>query len=198
MAMGIYVLDNLAEYTEEDLQRDLLRLPLWRRERALKYKHHTGQRDCTLSYLLLCEALEKEYGITAQPTFEIGEHGKPELKEFPHIHFNLSHCSNAIACAVADSPIGIDVESIERKVTSSLMKYTMNEEEQAQIDTEPIAFFRFWTQKEALVKLKGTGLQDHLHELLAPWNTEGIEIYTEHHADKGYVLSTAIEQDTRK
>lgn len=193
--MAVYILDNLAEYSEQDLERDLNLLPLWRREQALKYKFMAGKRDCTLSYLLLCQALQKEYGISVQPTFLIGQHGKPSLAEYPHIHFNLSHCAKAIACIIANRPVGIDVESTDRKITPSLMSYTMNEEEQRQIASEPAAFFRFWTQKEALVKLKGSGLQDHLHELLSSRNREGVEIYTKHHAEKGYMLSTAIEQE---
>lgn len=193
--MAIYILDNLAEYSEQDLERDLNLLPPWRKEQALKYKFTADKRNCTLSYLLLCQALQKEYGINTQPTFLIGQHGKPSLAEYPHIHFNLSHCTNAIACVISGSPVGIDVESTDRKITSSLMAYTMNDCEQREIALEPLAFFRFWTQKEALVKLKGTGLQDHLHELLTPRNTEGTELYTEYHADKGYVLSTATKQD---
>ena len=70
----------------------------------------------------------------------------------------------------------------------------MNKEEQRRIDAEMIQFFRFWTQKEALVKMKGTGLQDHLHELLSPENTEGVEIITEDYSHKGYVMSIAIQK----
>ena len=189
--MKLIVRDNLGGYLPEDLERDISQLPSWRGEQALKYRHFQGQRDCTISYLLLCQALEDEYGITDKPTFLIGEHGKPSLQEYPHIHFNLSHCANAIACAVGDIPIGIDVESTRRKVSDALMRHTMSPREQEEIAGDPIRFFRFWTQKEALVKLRGTGLQDHLHDLLLPQNTADIVFHTEGHADKGYVLSIA-------
>ena len=166
-------------------------LPTWRREQALRYRHFQGQRDCTLSYLLLCQALEEKYAITEKPAFVVGEHGKPSLLEYPYIHFNLSHCANAIACAMGDKPIGIDVESTGRKVSDALMRHTMSPREQEEITGDPIRFFRFWTQKEALVKLRGTGLQDNLHDLLLPQNTADIAFHTEEHADKGYVLSIA-------
>ena len=42
--------------------------------------------------------------------------------------------------------------------------------------------------------MKGTGLQDHLHELLSPENTEGVEIITEDYSHKGYVMSIAIQK----
>lgn len=189
--MKLIVRDNLDGYLPEDLGRDISQLPSWRREQALKYRHFQGQRDCTLSYLLLCQALEDEFGITGKPTFLIGEHGKPSLQEYPHIHFNLSHCANAIACAVGDKPIGIDVESTERKISDALIRHTMSPQEQEKIAGDPIRFFRFWTQKEALVKLRGTGLQDNLHDLLLPRNTADVVFHTEEHPDKGYVLSIA-------
>ena len=189
--MKLIVRDNLGGYLPEDLERDITQLPSWRREQALKYRHFQGQRDCTLSYLLLCQALEDEFGIADKPTFLIGEHGKPSLQEYPSIHFNMSHCADAIACAVGDKPIGIDVESTGRKISDALMRHTMSPREQEEIAGDPIRFFRFWTQKEALVKLRGTGLQDNLHDLLLPQNTADIVFHTEEHTDKGYVLSIA-------
>ena len=189
--MRLIVKENLDGYSQKDLERDMPLLPLWRREQAMKYRHFQGQRDCTLSYLLLCQALEEEYGITDKPTFLVGEHGKPSLQEHPGIHFNMSHCANAIACAMGNMPIGIDVESTERKISDALMRHTMSPQEQEEITGDPIRFFRFWTQKEALVKLRGTGLQDNLHDLLLPQNMPDVVFHTEEHPDKGYVLSIA-------
>lgn len=197
--MRLIVNDNLAQYTQEQLDKDMALLPTWRREQALRYRHFQGQKDCTLSYLLLCQALEEEYGITDKPAFLVGEHGKPSLQEHPGIHFNMSHCTNAIACAVDNMPIGIDVESTRRKISDALIRHTMSPQEQEEIAGDPIRFFRLWTQKEALVKLHGTGLQDNLHDLLLPQNTADIAFHTEEHADKGYVLSIAtLKQATLK
>lgn len=193
--MGIYVLDNLDGYTEKDLQRDMTLLPQWRRQKAQEYKHLAGKRDCTLSYLLLCQALEKEYGVTEQPSFIIGEHGKPALAEYPHIHFNLSHCSKAIACVVADVPVGIDTESTDRKISQALVNHTMSPDECKIIEKDSLHFFRLWTQKEAVVKLKGTGLQDSLHTILSPENLKGAKLTTEEHLEKGYILSIATKTD---
>lgn len=179
-------------YSEEQLATDLLRLPSWRREQALQYKFFAGRRDCCLSYLLLCQALQEQYGIQDKPSFVIGEHGKPSLREYPHVHFNLSHCSHAIACVVSSSPVGIDVESTDRRVSDALIRHTMSPEEQALIRQEPLHFFRLWTQKEALVKLCGTGLQDNLHHLLSPENLLGINLHSTDYLQHGFVLSVAI------
>ncbi len=36
--------------------------------------------------------------------------GKPYLKDYPSIHYNISHTKGAIVCAIASNPIGIDIE----------------------------------------------------------------------------------------
>ncbi len=194
MPMKFLIHDNLASYPSSALERDLERLPAWRREQAMRFAFPQGRRNCALAYLLLCRALEETYGITEQPTFLIGEHGKPTLAEYPHIHFNLSHCSTAVICAVADSPVGVDIESIGRKTSDAVVRYTMNEEEQERIARSPDnMFLRLWTMKEALVKLRGTGLQDGIPRLLLPENIRDITFTTEEHLDKGYVFSIAQE-----
>ena len=98
----------------------------------------------------------------------------------------------SIGCAVADRPVGIDVESTERKISDALIRHTMSPQEQEEMEGDPVRFFHLWTQKEALVKLRGTGLQDNLHDLLLPHNTTDVEFRTEDHSDRGYVISTAI------
>ena len=192
MPMKILVQDNLSAYPAEALERDLQLLPPWRRKQAMEYKFTEGKRNCALAYLLLCRALREEYGITDSPSFIIGEHGKPALAEYPDIHFNLSHCRTAIICAVSDRPVGVDIESITRKVSDTLINYSMNEEEQKQIaSSQKQDFFRLWTMKEALVKLRGTGLQGSIPGLLLPENTKDITFTTEEHPDRGYVFSIA-------
>ena len=50
-----------------------------------------------------------------------GKYGKPYLKGYANFHFNVSHTHNAIAVAVADTPIGIDIERI-RPLNDSIVK----------------------------------------------------------------------------
>jgi len=129
-----------------------------RREQALRYKHTFGQFCCLKSWLMLKERLENE-GIRELGDFQHNEHGKPFLQQGPY--FSISHCKEGIAVAVDDQPIGIDIESI-RRADKDLIERTMNAEEQAQIaeSAEPDrAFTRLWTQKEAIVKAQGTGIE---------------------------------------
>ena len=132
-----------------DLEAALKEISEQRREQALKFKFELGQRLCVLAYQLLKQGLREEYGITENPFFEYNEHGKPSIVGHPEICFNLSHCKEAVVCAVSDKPVGIDVESI-REYRDSLVHYTMNDEEIQEIESSEhpaSAFIRLWTMK---------------------------------------------------
>lgn len=164
-ARMVYIDDCLHDF---DLATALQNISEQRREQALRFKFELGQRQCVLAYQLLKRALREEYGLTGNPLFEYGEHGKPTIVGHPEIFFNLSHCREAVACVVSDRPVGIDVESI-RSYNDSLVRYTMSEEEVARIEASEdpsVAFIRLWTMKEALLKQTGTGICDNMKTVL--------------------------------
>ena len=71
----------------------------------------------------------------------------------------------------------------------------MSPEESEAIYAAPfpdIAFTRLWTQKEAVLKLKGTGITDDLHHVLDTENTKDIRIITTENPYRGYVFTTAV------
>ena len=161
----IYINDRLFDF---DLAAALAELSDQRREQALRFKYELGQRTCVAAYLLLCEGLQKEYGITEKPVFEFGEHGKPFIVGHSEIHFNLSHCREAAICMIADRPVGIDIESI-RTFKQTLVNYTMNEEEIHQIneaERSDMEFIKLWTRKEAVLKLSGEGISRDMKQVL--------------------------------
>ena len=194
--MRIAVIDHLDSIASDELEAAIALLPQWRREQALRFKHEQGRKECTFSYLLLCRLLKEEYGIEELPAFVYGEHGKPSLAfadhhNAPSIHFNLSHCRKAVACVVADCEVGIDVECFGR-YKDSLARHICNDEELVRIaiasspDTE---FTRLWTQKEAVVKLTGRGIDDDLKNLLIKYNN--VSLTTEVQHERGYAMSVA-------
>jgi len=163
--MIILVSEKIWEF---DLKAALREISEQRRELALKFKHEQGQRLCVLAYQLLKEGLQKEYGLTDNPIFEYNEHGKPSIVGHPEIYFNLSHCKEAVVCAISDKPVGVDVES-HREFSESLINYTMNDEEKAEIRKShnvAAAFIRLWTMKEATSKLIGTGITHDVKSLI--------------------------------
>ena len=165
IVMIILVSEKIWEF---DLEAALGEISEQRREQALKFKHEQGQRLCVLAYQLLKEGLQKEYGITDNPILEYNEHGKPSIVGHPEIYINLSHCKEAVACVISDKPVGVDVES-HREFSESLINYTMNDEEKAEIaqsDNTAVAFIRLWTMKEATSKLIGTGITHDVKSLI--------------------------------
>ena len=191
----LYLNDRLHEL---DLDDALARLSEQRREQALRFKQETGRRTCAAAYLLLCQGLREEYGITEKPFFEYGEHGKPFIAGHPDIHFNLSHCREAVACFVSDRPVGIDIETI-RPAKDSLLRYAMNDREVEAIVHAPdpaLAFTCLWTQKEALMKLTGRGLTNDLKDVLS--QHPHISIETTVSQDVRYVYSIAQPNDAKQ
>ena len=186
--MNLYIDDHLENL---DLEWGLKCLSEQRRKQALQFKFELGRRTCVAAYLLLCKGLREVYGIYEKPIFEYGEHGKPAIVGHPEIYFNLSHCREAVACALSDKPVGVDVESV-RNFSDSLLRYTMNETEIQQIrraERQDVEFIRLWTMKEAVLKRSGEGLRSDLGSVLVPM-PEGLTTVVS--ADKSYVYSVCV------
>ena len=184
----IYLNDHIDDF---DLEEAMNRLSPQRREQVMRYKHEQGRRLSAAAYLLLCEGLRQEYGITEPPVFGYHEGGKPFIEGHPDIHFNLSHCREAAICVIAPHPIGVDVESV-RRFKEDLALYTMNDQEMEQItcDVRPdIAFIRLWTMKEALLKMTGEGIRNDLKNLLVE-HTD-VRFHTIVSPDNRYVYTVA-------
>ena len=187
------IFDDMTQCSEQEVARLLLLVSAQRREQALRYKHTFGQYCCLQSYKMLCELLAEwsrvhQLPINQQPIFLYNDYGAPYIEGGPY--FSISHCKRGIAVAVSENPIGIDIEAI-RTFSPDLMRKTMNEDEQLRITSSAIPeveFIRFWTQKEALLKLQGTGIISDLHHVLAHVQVFWTEISP---LDKGYICTIA-------
>ena len=178
--------------SDETLALWLEALPEWRRRQALRYKFRMGQVLCAKSYLMLCYGLQRDFGIDAQPAFEILEHGKPVLKGIDGIHFNMSHCHRGILCVIDRQPVGCDIEKFPEQLKDCLIDYCMNPCEKAAIKSSPTPeaeFTRLWTQKEALGKLSGQGIGHNLPTVLDSETMAEIKMETELNLDAGYAYS---------
>jgi 4'-phosphopantetheinyl transferase len=183
----LYLDDHINEL---DLEAALEAVGPERREYALRYRQEQDRRQCLAAYLLLQRALLLEYGIQQVPPFIYGPNGKPAFDGYPDIHFNLSHCSEAVACVIAPHPVGVDVECID-KYDKELAQHTMNDEEYSEILSSPqpeITFTKFWTMKESLLKLTGEGISKDIRMLLSD-----AERYRFHTVDLGRYICTVSE-----
>ena len=184
----IAVFDDMTLVTDAEVQRMLPLVNGQRREAALRYKHRFGRFACLKSWLML-EELVRPLGVNDME-FAFNIHGKPRLKQRPDIHFNLSHCKNGIAAAIDGAPVGIDIESF-RPMSEALIRKTMNVREIACCQAAPApeqAFIALWTQKEAVLKLRGTGISTNLHQVL---DGIGYRLETHINEEKHYAWSVA-------
>ena len=188
------IFDDMTQCSEQEVTRLLPLVSAQRREQALRYKHTFGQYCCLQSYKMLCELLAEwsrvhQLPINQQPIFLYNDYGAPYIEGGPH--FSISHCKRGIAVAVSENPIGIDIEAI-RTFSPELMRKTMNEDEQLRITSSAIPeveFIRFWTQKEALLKLQGTGIISDLHHVLT--HAQDVSWTEISPLDKGYICTIA-------
>ncbi|MDE5742919.1 MAG: 4'-phosphopantetheinyl transferase superfamily protein [Bacteroidales bacterium] len=109
---------------------------------------------------LLLRGVQTEYGLSEIPEISFGVFGKPYFRSHPDIHFNISHCDKAVVCALSDSVVGIDVESV-RPFDREMAEYVSAPEELKSILTSAdpaVAFTILWTRKESYCKMTGQGL----------------------------------------
>lgn len=209
---GFLLFDDMSQCTDVEVERLLPLVSAQRREVALRYKFTFGRFTCLKSYVMLQQLVQEVLAETDERwlplqerlkewngNFVFNEHDKPFMQNalgerIEGIDFSISHCKNAIAVVLSDRPVGVDVESF-RHAENALLRRTMNPEEQEEVRTaaDPVeAFTRFWTRKEAVLKLRGTGLVDDLHSVLLP-NPElpAVTLETTVNREKQYVWTLA-------
>lgn len=94
------------------------------------------------------------------PEIVYSQHGKPGFAGDVPLWFNLSHSGDDIVLLLSDEgEVGCDIEVIRpRKNMQSVVDAVFSEAEQrafAEADAPVPAFWRIWTQKEALLKQAG-------------------------------------------
>ena len=128
-------------------------MPKWRVEKG---EWGTLAEQRAAAYRLLGEL------VGGSITVEHDAHGAPFLPSHPGIYISISHCSGAVAVAVSnDVVVGIDIER-RRKVSEGLMERvcTPQELESIHSSADPtMQFLRFWTCKEAVLKMRRTGIR---------------------------------------
>jgi 4'-phosphopantetheinyl transferase len=90
------------------------------------------------------------------------ENGVPQ--PFDSIHWSISHKTRYVCGVVAPLPIGIDIERVHN-FSEGLFQKTATDREWALADMQTdsvMAFFRYWTAKEAVLKATGVGIKDLL------------------------------------
>ena len=161
----VYIFEDISLCTPAWLEERETCLPAWRQKKVEGLKKQEDKMRSVAAFLLLERAL-RDLGVSPVPEFAYGDLGKPYLPGCP-IHFSLSHCKNAVACAVGDAPIGVDVQD-EMDFSSRLADRICSEEERIALEKAADrgrALTELWTKKEALAKRSGKGLRERFSSL---------------------------------
>lgn len=152
------------------------KMPAWRRRRIDSMKHESGKALSLGVGVLLHKALT-EMGVEEPDEVCMNEFEKPFYKEYPEIHFSLSHSGVMAMCAISDRPVGCDVEKIRERDLDIAKRFFTSEEydlikSQKTDELQTKMFFRIWTLKESFVKCIGTGLSTPLNEfsIIPDWH----------------------------
>lgn len=91
-------------------------------------------------------------------SIDYNEYGKPFLKEFPNIHFSISHTKNICICVISNKEVGVDIQSV--KYYPNVLKYFTNSELSIvnKSENKKVDFTRIWTKKESYLKMIGQGI----------------------------------------
>lgn len=150
----------------EDLMRQYL--PEYPFDFQMKIKRYRRWEDAQLSLLgriLLFEGVKK-FGRSLKPdAIKFTKYDKPYFAN-DSINFNISHSGELVACVICDDlEVGIDVELVN-PIQIKDFKPQMTEKEWNNVilsDNVYNAFYRYWTEKESVIKAHGRGLSTDLN-----------------------------------
>ena len=111
----------------------------------------------------LLAQLYETHAEGAMPEILTGPMGKPYFGA-SNWHFSISHTKGHAFCVLADVPVGLDAEELDRKINLSIAQKILSDEEFRQFKKakDPQrALLTFWVLKEAQAKLTGEGMKWH-------------------------------------
>lgn len=144
--------------TELDLNKALLIIPDWRREKVLKCKNFNDRVNRAYAYLILQYLIKSEFGVSDTAPFIYGEHGKPYFSE-SGLFFSISHSKCAVGAAVSEIEVGFDTAD-HRNVREELAERICSPSELTafqHLENKQRFLRQLWCKKESLVKRTGEG-----------------------------------------
>lgn len=150
-----WLICRVTDFTQEALEHCYETLSPSRKAHVDTFRHQGARRQSLAGELALRQLLAQA-DIT--DTIERAPGGQPVLAG-GSAFVSISHCQDLVACAVAEMPVGIDIEKI-RPVKPELIGRVCTPEEKAYVGASRERFFEVWTAKEAWFKMQGTGITD--------------------------------------
>ena len=154
------------DFSESDIQGLYARLSPSRKTRIDRLRRPEDKRRSLAAELLVYDLLKKHGNIsTAQ--LHCHDNGQPYLSGCK-LSVSISHSEDVVACAISETPVGIDIERI-RPIDLRMCRLVCLPEELEYVSPPPAEgvchdeeilrrFFEIWTAKEAYFKKCGTGI----------------------------------------
>lgn len=159
----VYIMDICQLFKEETAVWHFQQLSEERQKKIKTYQQKEDRLRSLAAGIVMDRGLmdyhlrEKEVNITYE------KYGKPYLKEYPFIQFNLSHAGNYAIAGFGDRELGIDIEQIRRNSKGIVSRFFTELEQKylkdiKEKESRQREFIRIWTRKESFIKAIGTGL----------------------------------------
>ena len=191
---------NINNMTDDEFIRYYSLMNPEKQKRVDRFRFYDDKKRTVAGEMIARKAISEKCNVNPEKIiFATEKHGKPFAEDLS-IHFNISHSEDFVVCAVADTPVGIDIEKI-RPINLKTAKKFCNEDELLYIfghmpaendfaettDTVLLTrFFEIWTKKEAYGKCIGEGLCFEI-----PENNYKFEVFYD---IDGYIITLCSKQ----
>ena len=145
-------------------------LPLAEHERALTLRRPQDRINRLAAYAALFRLVAAHTGLPAHElALQRDAHGKPHLQlpaGHAPLHVNLAHSGTWVAIALADGPVGVDIERVRTLDWRALRRAHFANDPWPD-DADPLlALHQLWCSKEAVLKAAGMGLTLPLSQIV--------------------------------
>lgn len=172
----VYSLHMNRTLTANEREAAMEKLTPERKTKVQRFRRLEAQQHCIATGLLEDYAIRKEFHRRQQDiedtsisyVLEKGPEGKPYVRDYPDLHYNISHAGSWVVCAIGDQPMGIDVESKNRYTESVVKRFFQPDEiteilEEEDPERKKDIFADYWVMKESFMKLSGGGFSVGFH-----------------------------------
>ena len=117
------------------------------------------------------------------------------IVDTPNTYISVAHGGESVAVAIADEPVGVDIESLDRNFNRIQSRY-MTDTEIALSDSKEWAAL-VWAAKEAIYKLYGKREVDLTKDIrITGLDSESMTLIAEVRDTKGIVVETKIVENS--
>ncbi len=158
----VYITDT-KDLEDEAVFQELYQTVSKERQAKIDRLRFPNDKRLSLAAAILLKKVLLEHGIL-EYAFSYGENGKPYLKEYPEIKFNLSHSGERVMCVISGQECGCDVEKSQNTDFKVAEHFFAEQEKEMLKNTESVEekkdlFYRLWTLKESFLKSTGLGMR---------------------------------------